>query len=87
MSSLRPLQWCEERVACWLGCLAVGAAPGALLLVSLVVQSFFLLGRRKCEYLEMFMMVSGDLIWACFCSQFALVKPEELILKNAKGHR
>lgn len=70
-----------------MGCLAVGAAPRALLLVSFVVQSFFLFGGRKCVYLEMFVMVSGDLIWACFCGQFALVKPEELILKNAKGQR
>lgn len=30
-------------------------------------------------------MASGDLIWACFCGQFALVQPEGLILKDANG--
>lgn len=72
MSSLRPLQWCEE-LGGW----------GAWVWCS-VVQNFFLFGGRNCACLEMFMMVSGNLI---FCDHFALVNPERLILKNAKGQR
>lgn len=51
---------------------AVVCREGGLLAgVSLVVKGFFLSGGRNFEHLEMFMM-------------FALVKPEELILKVLK---
>lgn len=57
---------------------------GLLAGVQLVVKGFFCYGGRKFVYLEMFMIVSKDLMWAQFYGLFTLVKLEELILKVLK---
>lgn len=68
-----------QREGVWL--VGVSGSWGCTWDCSLGSSFGILFGRRKCAYLEMFMMVSGNLIWAWLCSQFYLVKPEELILK------
>lgn len=61
-------RWCSGAKRWWLAGWGAwqSGCTWALLLVSLVVQSFFLLGGRKGVHMEMFVMVSGDLVWALF---------------------
>jgi len=69
VSSVRPLQWCKIArakltLAHWLGCLTAGAAPWGSPFGVFGCKELLPLAGRKCVYLEMFLVVSEDLILA-----------------------